>query len=204
MPNKKPSAVPKRPPAGDARTRRTHRALSEALVSLMVAREFADIRVQDVLERAGIGRTTFYSHFRSKEDLLLSDTERFIGLLDRHFSSTASQSRRVAPLGELAQHVGEYAAFAAALQRSGQGQDVWEIIIGEFARIIARRLDELGVAFAPTALPREVSARVYAAAAITLLEWWMDRNRPITVQELDAKFHAMVWRGLAGGDADAR
>ena len=68
----------------------------------MVAREFDEITVQDVLERAGIGRTTFYAHFRNKEDLLLSDTERFIGLLDAHFSASVGATRRVAPLAELA------------------------------------------------------------------------------------------------------
>jgi AcrR family transcriptional regulator len=201
MPNNKPPAVPKRIPAGDARTRRTHRALSEALVSLMVAREFDEITVQDVLERAGIGRTTFYAHFRNKEDLLLSDTERFIGLLDAHFSASVGATRRVAPLAELAMHVGEYAAFAASLQRSGQEQDVWEIVVGEFARIITRRLTELGVKPAPAELPLEVSSRVYAAAAITLLQWWMDHSRPISAQELDTRFHTMVWRGVTGGAA---
>lgn len=201
MPNKKPSKVPKRVPAGDARTRRTHRALSAALVSLMVARDFEDITVQDVLERAGIGRTTFYSHFRNKEDLLLSDTERFIGLLNAHFSASATSTRRVAPLAELAMHVGEYAAFAAALQRSGQDQDVWEIIVGEFALIIARRMAQLGVRPAENELPLDVSSRVYAAAAITLLQWWMDRERPITALELDTRFHVMVWRGVSGGAA---
>lgn len=204
MPNRKPSNVPKRVPAGDARTRRTERALSEALVSLMVARDFDAITVQDVLKQAGVGRTTFYSHFRNKEDLLLSDTERFVGVLDAHFAATAARSRRVAPLAELATHVGEYAAFAAALQRSGQDQDVWDIIVGEFAGIIARRLTELGVRTAEHELPLEVASRVYAAAAISLLQWWIDRARPVSPQELDARFHAMLWRGVAGGVAGER
>lgn len=203
MPNKKPSAVPNRVPAGDARTRRTHRALSEALVALMVARDFDDITVQDVLDRAGIGRTTFYAHFRNKEDLLLSDAERFIRLLDAHFAAAAGATQRVAPLGELAAHVGAYAQFAAALKRSGQNQDVWEIIIGELSRIIERRLTALGVRAGSGELPLEVSSRLYAASAITLLEWWLDRDCPISAQELDAKFHTMVWRGVTGG-RDAR
>jgi AcrR family transcriptional regulator len=203
MPNKKPSAVPNRVPAGDARTRRTHRALGEALVALMVARDFEEITVQDVLDRAGIGRTTFYAHFRNKEDLLLSDTERFIRLLDTHFSSTIGASKRVAPLGELAAHVGAYAKFAAALKRSGQNQEVLEIIIGAFAGIVERRLTALGVQPGPGELPLNVSSRLYAASAITLMEWWLDRDCPISAQELDAKFHTMVWRGVGGG-RDAR
>lgn len=199
MPNKKPPAVPNRVPSGDARTQRTHRALGEALVSLMLARDFTDITVQDVLDRAKIGRTTFYAHFRNKEDLLLSDAERFLRMLDAHFTKSALETRRVAPLGELATHVAAYAEFAKALKRSGQDQEVWDIIVGEMARIIARRFAELRVQVAEAALPIELASRVYAASAITLLEWWLDRNCPISAEELDAKFHTMVWRGVGGG-----
>lgn len=195
MPNKKGPAVPKRP---DARTARTHRALSEALVALMLDREFADITVQDVLDRAGVGRSTFYAHFRSKDDLLLSDAERFLGLLERHLEQTAGANGRVAPLGELAAHVAEYADFAAAIERSAQRDALWELFVGHFARIIERRLSRLAPHAEREALPREMSARLFAAAAISLLRWWMERGQPMSASELDTRFHAMVWRGIPG------
>ena len=73
----------------DARSARTQRALGAALVELMLAQDFDAITVQDVLDGAGVGRSTFYSHFRSKEDLLLSDAERFFTLLETHFARVA-------------------------------------------------------------------------------------------------------------------
>src|SRR5947208_3389919 len=54
---------------GDPRVRRTRDALGDALVALMQEKEFASIRVQDVLDRAGVGRSTFYEHFKDKDDL---------------------------------------------------------------------------------------------------------------------------------------
>lgn len=195
MPDTPPPDVPKR--RGDARTRRTEQALSAAMVELMLDRDFADIRVQDVLDRAGVGRSTFYAHFRNKDDFLLSDAERFIEMLAGHFRATAD-ARRLVPLAELAAHVGEYAAFAQALERAGKGPEVWELFTGHFARIASVRLEAVQGTGPVAGLPPTVGARVLAAAAVELLRWWIGRPNGLTPQDLDARFHAMAWRGVAG------
>jgi len=43
----------------------------------MQEKSFEEITVQDLLERAGVGRSTFYVHYRDKDDLFLSDVEDF-------------------------------------------------------------------------------------------------------------------------------
>ena len=65
--------------------RRTKRALGVALTELMLAEEFDAITVQRVIDKAKVGRTTFYAHFRSTDDLLLSDAERFFGVMTEYF-----------------------------------------------------------------------------------------------------------------------
>ena len=70
-------AKPKSKPRMDRRARRTRDALGDALVELMQERPFKSIKVQDVLVRAEVGRSTFYTHYRDKEDLFLSDVEDF-------------------------------------------------------------------------------------------------------------------------------
>ena len=61
----------------DARVRRTRDALGDALVALMQEKPFDTITVQDVLDRAKVGRSTFYAHYSDKDDLLMSDAEEF-------------------------------------------------------------------------------------------------------------------------------
>lgn len=203
MPNKPTADVPERPTreAQDARVQRTERALSAALVELMITKGFEAITVQEVLDRAGVGRSTFYSHFRNKDDLLLSDTERFASMLETHFESTAGNSPRVAPIAELFSHVGAYAAFAQALQQSGRAEAVYEIILGQFAKLIKRRLDILIPTTEPGALPREMASRIFAAAAIELLKWWVAHNNEPSAAEMDQRFHQMVWCGIRGPES---
>lgn len=54
----------------DRRIARTHRLLWDALFSLLQDQDWADITVQSICERADIGRSTFYSHFQTKQALL--------------------------------------------------------------------------------------------------------------------------------------
>src|SRR5712691_3952088 len=62
----------------DRRIRRTCERLGSALVALIQERPIDDVTVQDVLDRASVGRSTFYLHFRDKDDLLLSQLEKFL------------------------------------------------------------------------------------------------------------------------------
>lgn len=179
----------------DVRVERTYRALSTALVDLMQARDFDAITVQDLLDRAGVGRATFYTHFRNKDDFLLSDLERMLAAVEQHFERTVGTTRRVAPIAEFFAHLSDAREFAQALERSGRMEVVLDIASGHLARIIERRLRTLGVA--PRALPVTVASRVFGAMAMELARWWLARDAPLSARDIDDRFHELVWRGLS-------
>jgi AcrR family transcriptional regulator len=56
----------------DRRVRRTRRLLIEALLALIMEKGYAKLTVQDILDRADVGRSTFYAHFRDREALLVA------------------------------------------------------------------------------------------------------------------------------------
>jgi AcrR family transcriptional regulator len=56
----------------DRRVRRTQKSLHEAVISLLLEKNYDAITVQEVLDRADVGRSTFYAHFQSKDELLMS------------------------------------------------------------------------------------------------------------------------------------
>lgn len=81
----------------DRRIRRTRDRLGGAIMQLLQEKQFESITVQDVLDRAHVGRSTFYSHFRDRDDLFLSDVDEFYEHMAMALSSEAEPSDRVLP-----------------------------------------------------------------------------------------------------------
>lgn len=82
----------------DRGVRRTRRLLHEALRSLIVEKGYDHVTVQDVIDRADVGRATFYAHFRDKDDLLMSGFEEMRKSLRRHLVTSPRAHEK--PLGE--------------------------------------------------------------------------------------------------------
>lgn len=192
--NKPPRIVRKK--VEDRRVVRTRQVLGAALVDLMHTRKFDDITVQQVLDRARVGRATFYTHFRNKNDLLLSDAERYFESLERNFVARAGTSRRLAPVAELFSHVAEYDHFRNALEQSSLREPVYDLLVGYLARTIARRMAEV-CPVAPAGLPQAATARLFAAALVEMMRWWLVHRGHADAREMDSQFHSIVWGGLA-------
>jgi AcrR family transcriptional regulator len=180
----------------DARVRRTRDALGDALVALMQEKPFDTITVQDVLDRANVSRSTFYSHYSDKDDLLMSDAEEFFEAISTALSRQGDKSDRVFPVQEFFEHLADVQPFFKALVKSGKFQENMELARGHFARGIERRLAELPRA---RAIPRhELPAIAFtqAGALLSLLAWWLDRGMRESPAEMDQLFHRLCWTGL--------
>jgi AcrR family transcriptional regulator len=153
----------------DARVRRTRDALGDALVALMQEKPFDSITVQDVLDRAHVGRSTFYTHYSDKDDLLMSDAEEFFEAISMALSVHGDKSHRVAPVKEFFQHVSEVQPFFKALVTSGKVHENLELARGRFARGIERRLAELPRGRGISPHDRPAVAFAHAGALLSLL-----------------------------------
>jgi AcrR family transcriptional regulator len=180
----------------DQRIRRTHERLGTALVALIQERPIDDVTVQDVLDRASVGRSTFYLHFRDKDDLLLSQFEKFLEMMSMALSTRKEESDRVVPVAELFAHIGNQKKLYRALADSGRLQDFFDLAQGYFARGIEQRLTESKRL--SNSQPSELGARASALAGsvLSLLRWWLDRGAKESPHAMDELFHGMVWNGL--------
>lgn len=181
----------------DARVRRTRDALGDALVALMQEKPFDTITVQDVLDRADVSRSTFYTHYSDKDDLLMSDAEEFFEALSMGLSAHGDKSDRVFPVQEFFSHLSDVQPFYKALVKSGKFQENMELARGHFARGIERRLSELPRSKNIPAKELAAIAFTHAGALLSLLAWWLDRGMREPPAEMDELFHRMVWNGVS-------
>jgi AcrR family transcriptional regulator len=181
----------------DARVRRTRDALGDALIVLMQEKPFDTITIQNVLDRARVSRSTFYSHYSDKDDLLMSDAEEFFEAISMALSQQGDKSDRVFPVQEFFAHLADVQPFFKALVKSGKFQENMELARGHFARGIEHRLAELSgsESIPPHELP--AIAFTHAGALLSLLTWWLDRGMRESPAAMDQLFHRMVWNGVA-------
>lgn len=182
--NKDPESVPKRSCLTDRRVRRTQDALRDAMVSLTVERSWGSFTVRELLERADVGRSTFYSHYKSKDDLLFTSFERMLLALDSHVDA-----ERLAPVRELFAHSGESNAFHQALVRARMIDRLYNRGISVYTNTIAARLDANPRPDDP--VPATIRARALAGALFALLEGWVHGGRVQTPEQMDALFHLL-------------
>lgn len=180
----------------DQRVRRTHERLGMALLELIVEKPIDQVTVQEVLDRASVGRSTFYLHFRDTDDLLLSQLEAFLEIQSTALSVRKEKSYRVVPVAELFAHIGQQNRLYRALATSGRLNDFFDLAQGYFGRGIERRLIESGRLAKLS--PRELNARASALAGslLSLLRWWLDRGENESADAMDQLFHRMVWSGI--------
>jgi AcrR family transcriptional regulator len=179
----------------DRRVRRTRNALGDALMALIEERPFQDITVQDILDRAQIGRSTFYAHYRDKDDLFLSDVEDFLDLMSNLLLRQNEASNRIVPVRELLTHFAQMRPLLTALTEADKLRDFLELGHGYFARAIDRRLGDVAETRAMLPHERAAMAQAFAGAFLSLATWWMRQPSPPTPEEMDAMFHQMVWSG---------
>ena len=196
----------------DPRVARTTRALGRALVTLLEERAFDAITVQDILDRAGVGRTAFYAHYRNKHDVLLSSYEGLLAAYEASLERPSPLGPRLFPVAEFLAHVGDRRALVRALARDGLLDDAWGMLAGAATRLIARRLDAWAAARlgapsphvsppaasplrASPSIPAPLLAPMLAGALVESVRWWQDHPGAATPAAVDLAFHELA-RGV--------
>ena len=180
----------------DERAQRTRDRLGSAFVALIHEKPIESVTVQNVLDRASVGRSTFYLHFRDINDLLLSQLEVFLETMSTTLSVRKEVSHRVVPVAEIFEHIENQRELYRILAKAGRLNDFFDLAQGHFAHGIKNRLCESKLI--PKIPSGELAARAFALAGtlLSLLRWWLDRGAKEPPGEMDDLFHRMVWKGL--------
>ena len=174
------------------RSRRTRQLLANALTDLMMEKRFEDITVQDILDRADVGRSTFYTHYSDKEDLLIGEIERVIHELDRLTAEAGPGQQGLLPSLALFRHIQEQRRLLGHFMWGRGAEMLTRSLQGQVSAMIEQKLRNLTRNEAEIAVPLPVVATFVASTYLMLLRWWFDEDMRHSPEEVDAMFQKLV------------
>ena len=183
----------------DRRIQKTTNLLREALVSLIAEKPYNSIVVKEILDRANVGRSTFYMHFRDKDDLLLSGIHDMLGpvpaptrtrakgnewilwfslpVFEHHYCHAHAWGDRIGPRGRAILH--------EHLRRA-----LTEIITD------ATKMDSR-FARQPARVPADLLSAYVASTFVLVLNWWLDKRMRLPPKEVNDVFRGLALPALA-------
>ena len=178
----------------DRRAARTRKSLHHALMALILRKGYEAITVQDILDEADVGRSTFYAHYTGKEDLLRRGFELLRADLDATRRSGRGGDEPNALGFSLAMF--EHAARHADLYRAMVGGRAHAIVIAEIRKALEERVKRELRTVRNDQVPEELSLQFVVGTLLTIVTWWLERKPKLTPAQVNVLFRQLVVGGV--------
>jgi AcrR family transcriptional regulator len=196
----------------DRRIQRTRQSLRAALLELIKEKGYDAISIEEITERANVGRATFYLHYKDKEDLLLEEfsemaNEKVQVLSEIPFSAwmqsqedvtDTREKRPVPPLLIVFEHIYANSELYYILLKSEKSSRVVERIrkistdaIVQFMETKAKT-DPILLHFN---VPMEFFAAFFSGALLSTVDWWLEEDMRHTPGEMTRLFQSLFFKG---------
>ncbi len=170
----------------DKRTLRSRQKLQQALLDLLLEKDYEAISIRDITERAGVGYATFFRHYGSKEDLIAEAFEQSVAELQALLQSLGSDSPQ-----EEGRLIFEHVAANSDLYRVFlKGEGTQELV----DQTLREGVKELVMKFAryTPSIPAAILANHVVASVIALVKWWLRNDMPFSAQRMGEIYAQMI------------
>jgi len=188
----------------DRRVQRTQQSIRRALFELIRERGFEALSVQDIIDRANVARATFYTHFQSKDDLLLSGFEELRASLKERQRIALAEGRNLdetmlAFSREMFAHADEHRALFRAMVGKKSGAHVQRRIHQLLLDLVRDDVKALAVRERSASGPSEALVQFLAGSFFGLLIWWLNAKAQLSVEEVDRLFRRLALAAVKSG-----
>jgi AcrR family transcriptional regulator len=184
----------------DRRVRRTRALLLGALLSLVQEKGYDRITIQDILDKADVGRSTFYAHYRDKDDLLRSGFEDIrASLVAEVNAGERAIGRKVEflrPILAVFQHVEGHRQLWKPLVRKGGADLVIRILREGVADLVQEQFRAQFPQGAEDQTQLEAAMQFVISACMGLLTWWLENDVSYSAEEIHSIFRRLTTQGV--------
>lgn len=185
----------------DRRIGRTRRTMHEALMSLIVEKGYESVTVQDILDRADVGRSTFYSHFRHKDELLLSGFDQLRTLFEQQQQSLlAAKKDGKEPefnfILEFFRHTEQHHKLYKAMVGKQSGEMILKYVHRYLVKLLKEPLAAVMKNKKTPPVPIDVTVHWLVSSLLALMTWSLDNNVPYSAEKMDEMFRQLTMPGI--------
>ncbi len=176
----------------DRRIQRTRQLLLNALIELILEKGYPGITVQDIIDRANVGRSTFYFHFQDKEDLLLSGFENLRDIFDEFQNSTLPEKTNWEFSAALFQHAEEHRLVFKAIFGKEAGAVVLKHVQKELSAYLKKHFQENFPKKVQPAIPLDILVQYFVSTFLGLMTWWLENDISYSAQQMNSYFRKLT------------
>ena len=191
------------PPKNDRRILRTRKLLWEALAALIQEKDYAEITIQDIADRANVNRVTFYLHYRDKQDLLEKSVELIFDDLASRIQPLTGEAFRLDIPPEGMTQVYQFIAENAKFYRIILGENGIPFLIERLRKFLTeltvQRFQMLVPPGSQGPIPLAIVAPYAAGALIGMISWWLENDMPIPPEEFSHQTLLLTAHGAYWG-----
>ena len=181
----------------DRRVRRSRRAILSAFEELLAEKRYEQITVADIVERADVGRSTFYAHFETKDDLLRTTcNELFHHVFEDHpvaeESHDFSEATATLPgmLTHILYHLRDDRERYTRIFSCASAELFWTSFKEHLAKLVAGR--GLPKAMLEEGVPEDFFLNWYCSSFVETVRWWFRTDLGSTPEELEDFFEKVT------------
>jgi AcrR family transcriptional regulator len=182
----------------DRRVQKTRKGLHEALISLLLETNYDSVTIQQILDRANVGRSTFYTHFKDKNELLLSgihDFQSTLASVQQHGRAPAKGHESIVAFSRaMFEHASAYRDVYHALLNTQVWPRVRQRIQDNLTELIRQecKSEIQKLKKASSDVPVDLFVHFLASTFMSVLTWWLDRRSRLSPQQIDEVFRSLV------------
>jgi AcrR family transcriptional regulator len=180
----------------DRRAVRTQRMVKQALMELMHSMRYEDITVQHILDRADIGRSTFYAHYPDKDDVARQLLEEMMESITHGVKPETAEKSAAFPIAEMFRHLQSQLSARGIWQSSRGREYLFSVGQAYWNRRIERELTARLGKRGASRVPIPVAARMVTGAATSLIDWWIKQKMPYSPEEMQEMFNRVMMPGI--------
>jgi len=172
--------------------RRLRQRHNDALLELIVEKGYDKTTVQDLIDRADVGRSTFNAHLETKDDLLVNGMDHLTIDLELHIADDPAEADTILPSLGVFRHVGDHHKLFKALIGSRGIDLVHRAALAVFAERARAEVDRRAAAGENSTIPADVRAAFIGSSLHAFMVWWLDNDMPYPPEAASAMFRQMT------------